>query len=232
MFADWLYIDLELYRGLGRDVLNATGIVPVSGAPKIDGLVPYWRIALQHDFERHSFEAGAYGMHANIFPGGDTSAGRTDSYNDAALDANYQFIVNPKSVVSDMLSAHATLIHEHQDLNASQVLAASNGHNDLNTFRVDASYSFGATITPSVQYFRTWGTADANFYSLPNGSPNSAGFISEIAYVPWGKPDSPIQWGNIRLALQYVTYTEFNGTSHGASKNNAVYLSLWLATHF
>ncbi len=232
LFADWIYTEFDLYRGLGRDVLNATGIVPVSGAPKIDGLVPYWRVALQHDFDRHSFEAGGYGMHANIFPGGDTSAGRTDTYDDAALDANYQFIVNPKSVLSDMLSAHATLIHERQALNASQILTGSNGNNSLNTFRIDASYSFGATITPTIQYFHTWGSPDANFYGLPNGSPNSAGFISEIAYVPFGKPNSPIQWGNLRLALQYVTYTEFNGTSHGASKNNAIYLSLWLASHF
>lgn len=230
--ADWLYTEFDVYRGLGADVLNATGIVPVSGAPKISGLVPYWRVALQHDFDRQSFELGGYGMHVDIYPNGDTSVGRTDTYDDVAFDANYQFIINPRTVTSDMLSAHTTLIHEDQALNASQSLSGANAHDTLNTFRIDASYSFGATITPTVQYFRTWGSPDANFYSLPNGSPNRAGFISEIAYVPFGKPNSPIQWGNLRLALQYVTYTEFNGTSHGASKNNTVYLSLWLATHF
>ena len=32
-----------------------------------------------------------------------------------------------------------------------------------------------------------------------------------------------------RLPLQYVGYTEFDGLRHGASDNNSVYLSLWLA---
>lgn len=232
LLGDWLYTEFDLYRGLGRDVLNATGIVPVTGAPKIDGLVPYWRVAVQHDFDQHSFELGGYGLHANIIPGGDTSAGASDSYDDMAFDANYQFILNPRTVVSDMLSAHATLIHENQNLHASEILTGSNGHDTLNTFRADVSYSFGATVTPTVQYFRTWGSPDAAFYSLPNGSPNSSGVVAEIAYVPFGKRDSPIQWGNIRFALQYIAYTEFNGTSHGASANDTLFLSVWLAAHF
>jgi len=232
LFNDWVYTEFQLYRGLGRDVLNGTGIVPVSGAPRIEGLVPYWRVAVQHDWDHHSFEFGTYGMHAELYPNGDRSAGTTDSYTDAALDANYQYIVNPDSVTSDMLSAHATWINEQQNLNASRTIAASNGHNTLNSFRADVSYSFAATVTPSIQYFRTGGTADANFYGTPNGSPNSAGFIGEIAYVPFGKPDSLIQWGNIRFALQYVAYTEFNGANRGASNNDALYLSVWFATHF
>ena len=34
---------------------------------------------------------------------------------------------------------------------------------------------------------------------------------------------------NARLALQYVAYTKFNGTEQDASKNNTVYLNLWVA---
>lgn len=237
LFGDWLYTEFSLYHGLGRDVLNGTGIVPVSGAMRIEGVVPYWRLALQHDFDSgHSFELGTYGLHADIFPNGDKSAGATDSYTDIAFDANYQYSTNPDSTTADMLSAHATLIHERQDLNASNVLTGSNRRNTLNTFRADISYSFGATVTPSVQYFNTWGTPDANFYSSPNGPtvyrPNSAGVIAEIAYVPFGKPDSAISWGNIRFAVQYVAYTQFNGVGHGAGDNNALFLSIWMATHF
>jgi hypothetical protein len=199
--------------------------------------VPYWRLALQHDYDSgHSFELGTYGLHTDIYPNGDRSAGATDSYTDIAFDANYQFITNPDVTTSDMISAHATFIHEKQDLNASSVLSGSNRHNTLNTFRADVSYAIAATVTPSVQYFKTWGSPDANFYSSPNGptvfKPNSGGFIAEIAYVPFGKPDSLISWGNIRFAAQYVAYTEFNGVRRGASDNNALYLSVWLAAHF
>jgi len=238
LWNDWVYTEVALYRGLGRDVLNATGIVPVSGANKIEGLAPYWRFAVQHDWDNHSFQIGTYGIHADLYPGGDRSAGATDGYTDAGFDGNYQYIVNPDSIVSDMLSVHATLIHERQDLNASRAIPSigSNAQDTLNTFKVDASYSFKATITPSIQYFHTWGSADANVYApmtgTPSGSPNTSGFIGEIAYVPFGKPDSPIQWGNVRFALQYVAYTEFNGTSHGASANNALFASVWFAAHF
>jgi hypothetical protein len=50
--------------------------------------------------------------------------------------------------------------------------------------------------------------------------------IYEIAYVPWGKPDSPFPYINWRLALQYVSYFSFNGTTANARSNNNLYLSL------
>ena len=55
------------------------------------------------------------------------------------------------------------------------------------------------------RYFQTSGTSDAAYWGTPNGSPNSSGVIAEIAYVPWGKPDSPIAWANLRLAVQYLS---------------------------
>ena len=98
--------------------------------------------------------------------------------------------------------------------------------------RVDVSYSFAATVTPSVQYFRTVGMADAAYWATPNGSPNSDGMIVEVAYVPWGKPDSPFQNMNVRLAVQYVNYFRFDGSSVNASRNNHLYFSLWTAVKF
>jgi hypothetical protein len=32
----------------------------------------------------------------------------------------------------------------------------------------------------------------------------------------------------MRVALEYTGYTEFNGTSKGASDNNTLFLNLWL----
>jgi hypothetical protein len=235
LYAMWneiLYTELTAYRGVGRDVLNATGVVPVSGAPGIDGFTPYWRVAIQKDLQRHFFQIGTYGLNANIFPGGNQTAGTADTYTDMAADASYQFIINPKNVTSDMLSAHAVLVHENQSLGASSRLLGTNGSNTLDTFRADASYSFGATVTPTLQYFRTSGSADAVQFNTATGRPNSSGVVAEVAYVPWGKPDSPIQFLNLRFAVQYVAYTEFDGTSHAASANNTLYLSLWGALHF
>jgi hypothetical protein len=232
LWDELLYTEIDGYRGLGRDVLNATGVVPVADAPGIDGFVPYWRLALQRDLDRHSFEIGTFGLIANIYPGGDEGAGTTDRYTDVAADASYQFIFNPKSVVSDMVSAHATFIHESQSLGASSRLLGTNGSDTLDTFRADISYSFAATVTPSLQIFHTGGSSDAIQFDTPSGRPNSAGMIAEIAYVPWGKPDSPFQFLNMRFSVQYVAYTQFDGSSHGAAGNNALYFNIWGALHF
>ncbi len=93
------------------------------------------------------------------------------------------------------------------------------------------SYSLEDTYTPTVQYFKTWGTSDAVLYAAsPNGSPDSEGYVAEFALTPWGKEGSPaFDWFNGRLGLQYTGYTQFDGQREGASANNTIYLSLWWA---
>jgi hypothetical protein len=230
LWNDAVYAEIAGYKGLGRDVRNALGVVPVNGSDSIDGISPYWRLALEHEWEdgRHYAELGTYGISTSIFPTGIKYAG-TDQLTDVAIDANYQYVTDTKSVVSNVLSAHATFIHESLDLAASQLLFGTNAHDDLSVFRADASYSIGATWTPSVQYFRTSGTADTARYGYLGGRPDSAGYIAELAYVPWGKPDSAFTIGNLRLSVQYVGYTRFNGTSAHAQDNNTLFLNLWLA---
>ena len=230
LWNDWFYLEMDGYKGLGRDVRNALGATPVAGTDSVNGLIPYWRAALQHEFDDggQTFELGTYGLSADLYPTGTKSAG-TDHLTDTALDFNYQWIADPKSVTSSVVSTHATYIHENLDLWASRTLFGTNGHDQLDTMRADVSYSYDATFTPSLQYFRTHGTNDAARWGTDSGSPNSAGWVAELAYVPWGKPDSPVSWGNARIALQYVAYTRFDGSSARASNNNTLFLNLWVA---
>ncbi|MEJ0046881.1 MAG: hypothetical protein WDN04_12765 [Rhodospirillales bacterium] len=159
-------------------------------------------------------------------------SGQADHFTDIAADANWQFTFSPKKVASDVISTHATIIHEDQDLGASAALSGASHHGDLTTMRADISYSIAATVTPSAQLFRTTGTNNAAYWPTPTGSPDSSGALLEVAYVPFGKPWSLIGWGNLRLAAQYVFYTRFDGQTQGASNNNTLYLSLWAAWHF
>jgi hypothetical protein len=230
MWNDLVYVEAAGYTGLSRDVRNALGVVPVSGTDSVDGFIPYWRLALQHEFAngRHYAEIGTYGLSADTFPGGIKSAG-SDHLLDTAIDANYQFVVDPKTVVSDVVSAHATYIKEQLDLNASAPLLGTNPHDTLSTFRTDVSYSIGATWTPTVQYFQTTGSNDPARFGTASGSPNTSGVITELAYVPWGKPDSPTKRANARLTLQYVAYDRFDGATRHASDNNTIFLNLWVA---
>jgi len=230
MWNEWIYLDIDGYKGLGRGVRNALGVVPVTGSDSYDGVSPYWKLAATHDFNdgAESFEFGTYGLHADIWPGGITYAG-TDSLTDTALDANFQWIANTKDVTSSTVSTHATWIHESLDLGASHALFATNRRDQLEEFRADLSYSYAATWTPTIQYFNTRGSSDPARWGTPSGSPNSSGVVMELAYVPWGKPDSPVNWANGRLALQYVSYDKFNGSSAHSSDFNTVYLNLWFA---
>jgi hypothetical protein len=232
MWNDWVYTEADLYRGLGRDIRNALGTVPVADSDGVVDTSPYWRVALQHDYGRSNWEVGTYGIVTHILPSGLSPGGRADQFTDIAADANWQFTFSPRQVASDVISAHATIIHEDQDLNASTVLSAADPHGRLTTARADISYSFAATLTPSAQVFRTSGSVNQPYWGTLNGSPNSGGEIVELAYAPFGKPDSLIHWGNVRLAAQYVMYSEFDGQIHGASRNNTLYLSVWAAWHF
>lgn len=232
LWNELVYAEFALYQPLGRDLRNMTGATPYAGVNRISGAIPYWRLAVQHDAGAHSFQVGTYGLRASIWPNGDQSSYRTDTFTDIAFDANWQWIANPKSVTSDMLSAHATFIHESASLDASRLLIGSQATSRLNVMRADVSYSIGATWTPTVQVFHTQGGRDTAYWATPTGRPNSTGAAFELAWVPFGKPDSWSTRFNIRLAAQYVAYTEFDGSTRGASRNNALYLSVWSALRF
>jgi hypothetical protein len=220
MWNDLIYAEFNAYNPIDNRLASRLGVDAPAGSDVYDGVAPYWRVALQHDFAGHYLEAGAYGIAARRFPAGLRSAG-ADHITDTAIDATYQYTPNPKHFVS----AHMTWIHEEDALDATHRLVGSRPSDHLNTVRGDLSYSYDDTWTPSMQLFRTSGSRDPLFFTGGDGSPNSQGYILELAYVPFGKPDSPIWWANARFTIQWVGYTEFDGTHKGASDNNTLYLS-------
>jgi hypothetical protein len=217
----------ELHQGE-----TVAGLVPATGAPPPQGVSPHWRVAVQKDLERHFLQIANYETDTGMAAAGGHPSAGTDVFSDKGADASYQFIVDPGSADSDRLSVHATLIHETRSLGAGNRTLGSNAFDTLDTFRANASWSIGDTITPSIQYFRTAGSIEAVPYAWPSGRPNSAGVIAEVAYVPWSWSQSPIQFLNLRFAAQYVAYTELNGTGRGVAGNNAVNVSLWGALRF
>jgi len=218
-FAMWggqLYTEFEVYGQLDRNLLNRAGIATPANADRYQGSIPYWRVALQHDFhDTHYIEVGAYGLEAERFPGDVQTAG-TDRITDAGLDATYQYTGSKRH----FLATHATWIHEDDQLHAARLVNKTAPSDHLDVFRADALYSFDHTWTPAVEIFRTTGTTDPKFFRTRNGSPNTDGYVLEIAYAPWGKKDSPAVWANFRVNARYVGYTRFNGQTAGASDNN------------
>src|ERR1019366_1471046 len=213
-------------------MFNAAGGVSTAGTPWIQETFPYWRVAVQKDLERHFLQIGTYRTNADVSPGDSRPSGNTGAFTGTGADAHYQFTVNPDGAVSDILSAHATLIHQERSPDPGYREMGGSGNDSFDTFLADASWSIGQTVTPSIQYFQPAGSSDAIQYSWPGGRRNSAGVIAGVAYVPWASFESPVHFLNLRFAAQYIAYTEFNGTPRGASANNALFLSLWGALRF
>ena len=117
-------------------------------------------------------------------------------------------------------------------MRASLTALAANPTNTLNEARAYASLAYGNNnrVVLTGQYFTSWGSPMPIFCGTPSGSPNTKGWIAEIAYIPFISSFSPgWPWFNARIGLQYTAYTEFNGTTVGASANNTLFLYLWMA---
>src|SRR5215475_1138499 len=119
LWNELLYLESDVYKGLDTGALRAVGQVPVDDGDQTTAFMPYARVALIEDWKNDHLEIGAYGISANILPGGNQTFGLFNRVTDAALDATYQFISDPTKVTSDRLSAHATYIHEIARMEAS-----------------------------------------------------------------------------------------------------------------
>jgi hypothetical protein len=222
LWSDLLYFETDVYKGFDAEALKAVGQVPVDGGDRTTTFMPYARLALIRDWQNHHVEIGAFALSANVVPGRRQTFGLATRKTDLAVDATYQYITDPARVTSDRLSAHAIYIHEGAEMEAGPLQARTGEllNHALETTRADISYSFAATFTPSIQYFRTTGTTDIKYWATPNGSPNSDGMIFELAYVPWGKPESLFPNLNFRLVGQYVNYFTLNGSTTNVRGNN------------
>jgi hypothetical protein len=224
LYNSTLYTELTAYRSapqgaevpLGANAENTT-----------KGVIPYWRVALQHAWPTTYGEIGTYGFAARLFPAG--VGGPTNDYTDAAVDAQIEHKAN-----IGMWIGRAAFIHERQTLSAFQATGESANLNEtLSTLRTNLTFEPSLRYALSAGYFQTTGTTDAVLFPPADvtgsrtGSPNSRGAVGEFAVNPWQ---------NMRFGFQYVAYTLFNGASNDydaagrkAADNNTLFLYLWLA---
>jgi hypothetical protein len=235
-YAYWnnlIYGGVAVYRTAKDGITEPLGAGTTTDTV-VHGAVPYWRLALQHQWGKHSLELGTYGLYAKISPLGRTS-GPTDSFTDIAFDAQYQYISN-----KHILSAQTTWIHENQDWDASFPLGSTAKQSSfLNTFKINVNYYYKShfgMLGGTVAYFSTTGPRDSFLYAPDpvdgsrTGSPNSAGFILELDYLRY----EITKFLTLKASLQYTLYTKFNGArsnydgfGRDASDNNTLYFLLW-----
>jgi hypothetical protein len=226
---DLFYLEFGGYRPLSNNTQKALGITPTGQSP-ISGIAPYWRLALEPNFGNHSWEVGTFGLASKVFPT-EMSAAGTDSITDIGIDTQYQYLGNPHAV-----TARLAWIHENHNTSASQTLGlANNSNNQLRSLNASASYIYDNTWSLTAGRVSVGGTADAALYGTFTGSPNSAGWIFELAYLPFshGGP-SFWPWLNFRIGLQYTHWskfdgatTNFDGMGRNAKDNNTFFAYIW-----
>ena len=225
-FNDSMYAELGVYHAAPNGFGQIDSAVDV---PVIDGLAPYWRLAYERQWGRESWEVGAYGMVAKVFPANSVQSGPSDNYNDWAIDSQYQYIGD-----EHLLTFTGTYIHEKQSLDATFGAGGSaNPSNDLKTLRLNASYYYHRKYGAALGYFSTTGSEDAGLYAqgdpvtgFANNKPDSKGWTTEFDWVPYE---------NTKFAVQYTMYGKFNGgntnydgTGRNAKDNNTFYLLGWI----
>ncbi|MEP7088377.1 MAG: hypothetical protein ABI884_13825 [Gemmatimonadota bacterium] len=221
-----VYAEVTAYRSAQQGVAAP---LDASASSVAHNVIPYWRLALQHQFGRNYVMLGTYGLSGRLYPAG--VSGATDKYNDAAADLQFERMVKNGVVV-----VRSTFIHESQTLDAlagGEEPGAANLHNTLKVFRANASYMPSTRANFTIGYFNTSGTTDALLYPQEaitgsvNGSPSSYGGIGEFDFNAWQ---------NTRLGVQYTAYGKFNGASGSydgfgrrVSNNDALFVFLWVA---
>ena len=226
LYNSTLYTELTAYRSAPQ---GATEPLDGTATNVTKGVIPYWRVALQHAWPSTYGMIGTYGFAARLFPQG--VSGPTNNYTDAAIDAQ----IEHKAKVG-MWIGRAAFIHESQTLSAFVAAAppeAANLHENLSTLRTNLTFEPSVRYALTAGFFQTTGTSDAVIFAPASvtgsrtGSPNSRGEIGEVAINPWQ---------NTRFGLQYVVYNLFNGSStdydasgRKAADNNTLFAYLWVA---
>ena len=211
-----VFVEFSTYRSaqIGADNPPDTTNMNV-----VKGFIPYWRLALQHDWDKNYLELGTSGIASTQYLNG--ISGALDKFVDLGVDLQYERTMNLGT-----FSLHSSYVLENETRGEVGDLSASTKYN-FQAFKADANVflkkGYGATLA----YFNNTGSADVNNFPNGDNKPNSSGFIFQIEYLPWY---------NTKFAAQYVAYSKFDGSStnydgmgRNASNNNTLYLLAWLS---
>lgn len=220
----WLYAEISAYRSAPQGF----GGTPPAAFTAIQGYAPYWRLALTHDFDKHSAEVGVFGLDEHSVPAGNpvSLSGNLDHLTDVGVDAQYQYVSQ-----EHCFTLKGSEIWENQGWDYSNTvpaaILAANPSDNLRSFKLDATYYYNRMIGATVGYFSTTGSADSVLYaSNASATPDTEGFIGEINFVPWY---------NTKFGIQYVYFTKFNGSTDNydgngsfATDNDTLAVYAWL----
>jgi hypothetical protein len=140
-------------------------------------------------------------------------------------------MANPKHI----FEAKTSYIYEDQNLAAARAAAGdpSTGRTYLATYNLNLAYTFDQTYGLTFAYKKINGSHSPILEEgvvIDQTRPNSQFYTAELVYVPFGKSTSYLNpWLNLRTSLQYIGYSQANGTNVDAQFNNTFMINGWLA---
>ncbi|MDQ6716756.1 MAG: cytochrome C [Gemmatimonadota bacterium] len=225
LYNNLLYTEFTVYRSAPQGIA-----LPLDSSARntAANVIPYWRVAWQHETPTTSLMLGTFGFDAHLYPEG--VSGLLNRYSDIAVDAQVEQRHGGATLIG-----RASIIHERQQLLATRSSGgADNAAQRLTSARINVAYLPSTRYSFTIGYFQTTGTTDTTLYAPQSlvgsrfGRPNTEGEIGEINFNPWQ---------NARVGMQYLTYSKFNGAwsaydvagGRSAADNNTLYLYLFLA---
>lgn len=233
LFDRHWYGELSMYRvatGFFR-WYSAGTFFNQGGANYVDGYNPYWRFFYTTQRGPHVFMAGAFGMHANVYPNSAAPSGPVNAFNDYGFDSQYQYLPGG----AHQVSLRATYLRENQDWTAGYPQGASSALKaNLTSLNLNGTYTLHDKWAFSAGYNLSNGSNNAAIYGItsPSGalltsSPNTTGYTLGANYL---------FTQNLKLMVQYNGFTKFNGLKsnidglgRSPSDNNTLWISLFLA---
>ena len=242
MIADWVYLEAGAYASLPRDVQRGIGrearydssfFFGPTPLQQLEGGAPYWRIALQHNFDGHYLALGHFGIvgtyvsepFRNFLPGPLSRARLYEEVTDVGVDATYQYLANPEHI----FEIKGTYVRQSVSSWFKSDVLANAGVFESPVFeavRINAAYTWAQTLGVAFGYHRymqDFGSRRAGFGFLFT-NPDREGYVAELSFTPFGKSTSlAAPWLNLRLNLTYT------GDLHGDRVADTMYLNGSLA---
>ena len=235
-----IYAELGAY-GTSKGVMSFMSAgVKNADTTKLRGLNPYWRLAFNHEWGAHSLMIGTSGMLADVYddPLNTSDASSIHHFRDLAVDAQYQYLLDPHSVTAQFV--YTSNHHRYPAGQANQpvsfvnagggALANTSASDTTHLLRTKFTYIYRATYGGSFSFFNLiGGTNTANLTAgLDPGSltinPDPTAQSPSTRQVDGNRTGSPATRGitvetfwmpiqYLRLGAQYTAYSKFNGAS-------------------
>lgn len=215
--SNWLYVAAADFG----DANNGTGTNPVGGfgvegspGGKMDGTMPYLRVAYQHDWGNWNAEVGALWSQAKIYvnssglTGSGPGVGPYDKYADTGLQTQIQWL---DTLNNNNLTILGSYIREQQNIYNSSNQSVTGNQGELN---LNATYWYHDMYGAQAGYVNV-----TESHAVDPGAAQT-GYWLQASWQPWY---------NLRISGRYTGYTKYSGTSGNASDADTYSLLAWLA---